>query len=73
MTWLVERRRCSVVVAVGLNVPACAATSTVARQELYDFAEQLIRQGDAYVCAQSQADCKASRELLKQFHIDCGA
>jgi glutaminyl-tRNA synthetase len=27
-------------------------------QELYDFAEQLIHQGDAYVCAQPKADVK---------------
>mmetsp|Transcript_11755 Transcript_11755/g.17011 ORF Transcript_11755/g.17011 Transcript_11755/m.17011 type:complete len:694 (+) Transcript_11755:74-2155(+) len=39
--------------------------------ELYEFAEQLIKQGDAYVCGQSQAEVKASRDLLKQFHIDC--
>ena len=28
-------------------------------------------QGDAYVCAQSQPEVKASRDLLEQFHIDC--
>jgi glutamyl/glutaminyl-tRNA synthetase len=41
-------------------------------QQLYDFAEQLVLQGDAYVCAQTKAEVKASRDLLKQFHIQCG-
>lgn len=41
-------------------------------QELYDFAEKLILQGDAYVCRQTQPEVKASRDLLKQFHIDSG-
>lgn len=32
-------------------------------QQLYEMAEQLIRQGDAYVCAQSQADVKVCAKL----------
>jgi glutaminyl-tRNA synthetase len=34
-------------------------------QTLFDYAIQLIKQGDAYVCSQSQPEVKASREVLK--------
>ena len=33
-------------------------------KELYEFAEQLVNQGDAYVCGQSQAEVKVSFSML---------
>lgn len=37
-------------------------------QELYDFAVELIKRDKAYVCHQTQAQVKASREIVQAFH-----
>jgi glutaminyl-tRNA synthetase len=36
--------------------------------ELYNLAEQLIRDGGAYVCHQTASEIKASRDLLRTYH-----
>jgi len=48
--------------------PACITYSSDYFQQLYELAIKLIRAGGAYVCHQTAAEIKASRDLLRVFH-----
>ena len=50
------------------HTPASVTYSSDYFQELYDLAIQLIRDGGAYVCHQTAAEIKASRDLLRAYH-----
>ncbi|EKX45885.1 hypothetical protein GUITHDRAFT_163164 [Guillardia theta CCMP2712] len=52
------------------NNPIKVTYSSDYFDELYQFALQLIRQGDAYVCHQTKDEIKASRDIIRQAHID---
>jgi len=50
------------------NKPSKVTYSSDYFNELFEFAQQLIRDGKAYVCNQTQPEVKASRDALKIFH-----
>ena len=50
------------------HTPACVTYSSDYFQQLHDLAVQLIRDGGAFVCHQTKAESKASRDLLRVYH-----
>jgi len=52
------------------NEPVKVTYSSDYFQQLYEFAIELIKKGDAYVCHQAKDQVKACRDLLRQIHIE---
>jgi len=52
------------------NEPAKITYSSDYFQQLYDFALQLIKQGDVYVCHQTKEAVKNSRDCIRNAHIN---